>query len=178
VRSTTNNSVNDRSDDQAARQVGEPWTDKFGRRREPSQIVIDDGIQYHGEEAVARAAEHFRAVEAHNRQYVERLTPRERGELERYLLTREVPRRAPARTVPRPRGAGRPAVRRSASRSSSRTGDSGDDDPEPPGGGDPGGRFDKPTDCEPGPPGRLHPQQLQIWPEPRSPVYRRRGADS
>jgi hypothetical protein len=135
-------SIGNAPDGQPAQQVGQPWTDKFGRRRVPSQTFIDDDDrEYHGEEAMRREDADIEETEQYNRQYVEGLTPAERTELDRYLRTRErLPRRAPAAASKQRTPAARPRERRdsgsrraSGRRSGSDPGGGDDPPPEPPG---------------------------------------------
>jgi hypothetical protein len=129
------NSVENSPDERTVRQVGEPWTDKFGRQRVPAQTFVgDDDREHHGEQAMLRGDAWVAGIEEHNREFVERLTSKQRAEFEHYMRTRER-RRAQAATAKQRTPATRPRERRdSGSRRASgrRAGqDPGDDDPEP-----------------------------------------------
>jgi hypothetical protein len=104
---------------------------------QPSSCTIqaesDDVIVMDSPEAVARLNAEIDRVQAHNRRVLRRLTPQGRRAFATYMRTGIRPVPIPARMAPRPRGAGRPADRRSAQRSSARSGDSGDSEgSEPP----------------------------------------------
>ena len=118
-------SIESGTDEQA--QVGPQWVDRFGRVRTPRAYhQDDDGNVCHGVGAEAGWEQYFTQAQAEHQAAVESLTPAGRRAYAQYKRTGVVPAPQFVRTAPRPRGAGRPAVRRAAQRSSARSGDSGD----------------------------------------------------
>jgi hypothetical protein len=96
------------------------------------EFTADDGTVSHGPEAQAAWEQYVIQAEGEHRGAVQSLAPTARRAYAQYKRTGVLPK-PQVRTTPRPRGAGRPAARRSAQRSSARSGDSGDSEgSEPP----------------------------------------------